>query len=97
MNSIRPHGRTTVIITTYNDELATLEKAVASALEQSLLPAAVLVVDDGSNNSVAQQVVDKFLAESEVTLRCLKKAQWWAFLCQKLWPRKYHQRVCHLS
>ncbi|WP_444677375.1 glycosyltransferase family 2 protein [Halomonas sp. E19] len=73
MNSIRPHGRTTVIITTYNDELATLEKAVASALEQSLLPAAVLVVDDGSNNSVAQQVVDKFLAESEVTLRCLKK------------------------
>lgn len=74
MNSIRSHGRTTVIITTYNDDEATLGKAVASTLEQSLLPVSVLVVDDGSSNSVANQVVEKYAAESKVDLRCLKKS-----------------------
>ncbi len=73
MNSIRPHGRTTVIITTYNDDAATLGKAVASALAQSILPAAVLVVDDGSTNEVAQQVVERYAAAGKVDLRCLRK------------------------
>lgn len=49
-----------VIITFYND-WQYLDQAIKSVIKQTLLPSEIIIVDDGSHQSTAQKVVEKYV------------------------------------
>ncbi len=57
--------RVTIIITTYNDSVDMLRRAVLSVVQQTLAPAEVIVVDDGSSSESARQLQNELLKNGQ--------------------------------
>jgi len=65
-------GKTSVIITTYNDAKF-LERSIPSVLNQTLKPLEIIIIDDGSQNNDAEKIFKTFSLDSDITMLYEKK------------------------
>ena len=65
-------GKTSVIITTYNDAKF-LERSIPSVLNQTLMPLEIIIIDDGSYNNDAEKIFKTFSLDSDITMLFEKK------------------------
>jgi len=65
-------GKTSVIITTYNDAKF-LERSIPSVLNQTLMPLEIIIIDDGSHNNDAEKIFKTFSLDSDITMLFEKK------------------------
>ena len=64
--------RTSVIITTYNDAKY-LKRSISSVIYQSLSPFEIIVVDDGSSDDMAEEIVNFLQSQTDLTIVFKKK------------------------
>lgn len=65
-------SKTSVIITTYNDSKF-LKRSIPSIINQSLEPLEIIIIDDGSNNSEAEEIVQSYSDQTHIPIVFKKK------------------------
>lgn len=66
------NSKTSVVITTYNDSKF-LKRSIPSALNQTLKPLEIIIIDDGSCNNDAEKIVKSFIFKTDISLVYEKK------------------------
>lgn len=64
---------TTVIVTTYNDSVFDLSRALNSVLNQSLSPKEIIIIDDGSSNNTSEIALKEITIKSTIPIFLFKK------------------------
>ncbi len=65
--------KTSVVVTTYNDG-EYLKRSLPSIINQSQKPLEIIVVDDGSDNNLAETLANSFIGNSDIPIIYEKKA-----------------------
>lgn len=65
-------SKTSIIITTYNDA-AYLRRSIPSVINQSLKPLEIIIIDDGSIDNAAEEVVIEFQGLTDISIVFKKK------------------------
>lgn len=64
--------KTSVIITTFNDA-EYLKRSIPSVIKQTSKPKEIIIIDDGSSNNQAKEIVDSFIKDKDISIIYKKK------------------------
>ena len=64
--------KTSVVVTTYNDG-EFLKRSLPSIINQSQKPLEIIIVDDGSDNNLAETLANTFIGYSDIPIIYEKK------------------------